>query len=78
MWGDPKITTLVHLNGQTHNITVSLEAAFRHLRYQTEERGLWLTRPVLTKTIWMRKATRSSDEADLYLRETGYRLDRRN
>ena len=41
MWGDPKIATPIHLNGQTHNITVNLEVALRNLRYKTEERVLW-------------------------------------
>ena len=41
MWGDPKITTPIHLNRQTHSITVNLEVALRNLRYKTEERVLW-------------------------------------
>ena len=43
VWGPPKITRPILLNGQKYQVTVNLESALRHLRHQLREETLvWI------------------------------------
>jgi hypothetical protein len=42
VWGDPKDTNLVQLDGHVFPVTRNLEAAIRRLRKSTEDRVIWI------------------------------------
>jgi hypothetical protein len=42
VWGDPNVTRPITLNGHTFELTTSLEAAIRHLRFQDRDRVFWI------------------------------------
>ncbi|KAF2432949.1 hypothetical protein EJ08DRAFT_552229, partial [Tothia fuscella] len=42
VWGDPKRTLPVLLNGHTFEVTTSLESALRRLRHPTSTRTIWV------------------------------------
>lgn len=42
VWGDPDITKPITLCNQTHLVTINLESALRHLRYETADRIIWV------------------------------------
>lgn len=42
MWGDPKDTVPIILDGHVFNITTNLESALRHLRWEDTARTFWI------------------------------------
>jgi hypothetical protein len=40
-WGDPAVTESIRLEGESIQVTISLAAALRAIRYETEEAVLW-------------------------------------
>jgi hypothetical protein len=42
VWGDPKVTKDITINGQVFAATANLESALRHVRYPDASRTLWI------------------------------------
>ncbi|KAJ4351345.1 uncharacterized protein N0V89_006685 [Didymosphaeria variabile] len=74
VWGDPKITAPIDVNGHTLQVTTNLEVALRHLRLPKEDRVLWIDAIVINQLDLAERAQQVALMGDVYSKAASVRV----
>jgi hypothetical protein len=66
VWGDPKITAPISVDGHVLQVTTNLEAALRHLRRHKKSRTLWIDAIAINQSDVEERSQQVTLMADIY------------
>jgi hypothetical protein len=66
VWGDPKITAPISVDGHTLQVTTNLETALRHLRWHEGSRTLWIDAIAINQSDMEERSQQVTLMADIY------------
>jgi hypothetical protein len=74
VWGDPKITSTISVNGIEVQATTNLEAALRHLRLQDGQRTIWVDAICINQSNIEERNTQVGMMRDIYALATSVEI----